>query len=68
MDGLNYPLIVKLLYLILIISAVIVILHPDEVKKAVKQTKLEEYFKKIRSINKVFNIKLKNYILNYFLS
>ena len=68
MDGLNYPLLVKLLYLILIISAVIVILHPDEVKKAVKQTKLEEYFKKIRSINKVFNIKLKNYILNYFLS
>ena len=48
MDGLNYPLLVKLLYLILIISAVIVILHPDEVKKAVKQTKLEEYFKKIR--------------------
>ena len=68
MDGLNYPLLVKLLYLILIISAVIVILHPDEVKKAVKQTKLEEYFKKIRSINKVFNIKLKNYILNYVLS
>ena len=48
MDGLNYPLLVKLLYMIVIISAVIIILHPDEVKKAVKQTKLEDYFKKIK--------------------
>ena len=48
MGGFNYPLLVKLLYMIVIISVIIAILHPEEIKKAVRQTKLEDYFKKIR--------------------
>ena len=46
MGGFNYPLLVKLLYMIVIISAAIVILHPEEVKKALRQTRIEDYFKK----------------------
>ena len=46
MGGFNYPLLVKLLYMIAIISVIIAILHPEEIKKAVKQTKIEDYFKK----------------------
>ena len=46
MGGFNYPLLVKLLYMIIIISVVIIILHPEEMKKAVKQTKLDDYFQK----------------------
>ena len=45
MGGFNYPLLVKLLYMIVIISVMIAILHPEEIKKAVKQTKIEDYFK-----------------------
>ena len=48
MGGFNYPLLVKLLYMIVIISAAIVILHPEEVKKAVRQSKIEDYFKKFK--------------------
>ena len=46
MGGFNYPLLLKLLYMIILISATIIILHPEEIKKAVKQTKLDDYFKK----------------------
>ena len=46
MGGFNYPLLVKLLYMIILISALIIILHPEEMKKAVKQTKLDDYFQK----------------------
>ena len=46
MGGFNYPLLVKLLYMIVIISVMIAILHPEEIKKALKQTKIEDYFKK----------------------
>ena len=46
MGGFNYPLLVKLLYMIVIISVMIAILHPEEIKKAVKKTKIEDYFKK----------------------
>ena len=46
MGGFNYPLLVKLLYMIIIISAIIIILHPEEMKKAVRHTKIEDYFKK----------------------
>ena len=46
MGGFNYPLLVKLLYMIMIISVMIAILHPEEIKKAVKQTKIKDYFKK----------------------
>ena len=42
----NNPLIIKLLYMIMIILALIIVLHPEDLKKAVKQTKIEDYFKK----------------------
>ena len=48
MGGFNYPLLVKLLYMIILISAVIIKLHPEEMKKAVRQTKIEGCFKKFR--------------------
>ena len=44
--GFNYPLLIKLLYMIMIILALIIVLHPEDLKKAVKQTKIEDYFKK----------------------
>ena len=46
MGGFNYPLLVKLLYMIILISALIIILHLEEMKKVVKQTKLDDYFQK----------------------
>ena len=46
MGGFNYTLLVKLSYMILLISAMIIILPPEEMKKAVKQTKLDDYFQK----------------------
>ena len=47
MGGFNYPLLVKLLYMIILISVIIIIIfHPEEMKKAVKQTKLDDYFQK----------------------
>ena len=46
MGGFNYPLLIKLLYMKMIILALIIVLHPEDLKKAVKQTKIEDYFKK----------------------
>ena len=46
MGGFNYPLLIKLLYMIMIILALVVVLHPEHMKKAVKQEKIEDYFKK----------------------
>ena len=46
MGGFNYPLLIKLLYMIMIILALIIVLHPEDMKKAVKQAKIEDYFKK----------------------
>ena len=46
MGGFNYPLLIKLLYMIMIILALVVVLHPEDMKKAVKQAKIEDYFKK----------------------
>ena len=46
MGGFNYPLLIKLLYMIIIILALVIVLHPEDMKKAVKQTKIEDYFKK----------------------
>ena len=50
MGGFNYSSLVKLFCMILMISAIIVILHSEEMKKVVKQIKIEEYFKKIKFI------------------
>ena len=46
MGGFNYPLLIKLLYMIMIILSLIILLHPEDMKRAVKQAKIEEYFKK----------------------
>ena len=46
MGGFNYPLLIKLLYMIMIILALIILLHPEDMKRAVKQAKIEDYFKK----------------------
>ena len=46
MGGFNYPLLIKVLYMIMIILALVVVLHPEDMKKAVKQAKIEDYFKK----------------------
>ena len=46
MGGFNYPLLIKLLYMIIIILALVIVLHPEDLKKTVKQTKIEDYFKK----------------------
>jgi len=41
----NYPLLIKLLYMIMLVLAIMILLHPDDFKKALKQTKIEDYFK-----------------------
>ena len=46
LGGFNYPLLAKLLYLILIAFALIILLHPEDMKKMVKQAKIDEYFKR----------------------
>ena len=46
MGGFNYPLLLKLLYMIVLISVIIIMLHPEEMKKAVKQTNLDDNFQK----------------------
>ena len=44
MGGFNYPLLVKFLYMLILISDLIIILHPEEMKKAI--TKFDDYFQK----------------------
>ena len=46
LGGFNYPLLLKIIHLICIIFAIIVFFHSGEIKDAVKQTKLDEYFRK----------------------
>ena len=46
MGGFNYPLLIKLLYMIMIILALIILLHQEEMKRVVKEAKIEDYFKK----------------------
>lgn len=46
MGGFNYPLLIKLLYMVVVVLALVVVLRPEDMKKAVKQTKIEDYFKK----------------------
>ena len=44
--GFNYSLLSKLLYMIMLILAIVVLLHPKDLKKTLKQTKTEDYLKK----------------------
>ena len=46
LGGFNYPLLIKLLYMIMLVFAIMVLLHPEDLKKTLKQTKIEDYFKK----------------------
>ena len=46
MGGFNYPLLIKIIHLICIIFSIIILFHSGEIKEAVKQTKLDEYFRK----------------------
>ena len=49
MGGFNYPLLIKLLYMlymIMIVLTIVILFHPEDLKKAVKQAKIEDYFKK----------------------
>ena len=46
LGGFNYPLLIKLLYMIILILAIVVLLHPEDLKKTLKQTKIEDYLKK----------------------
>ena len=48
MGGFNYPLLVKIIYMIMIIFLLIQLFHGGEVKTALKQTKLEDYFNRIK--------------------
>ena len=46
MGGFNYPLLIKIIHLICIIFSIIILFHSGEIKDEVKQTKLDEYFRK----------------------
>ena len=46
LGGFNYPLLLKIIHLICIIFAIIVFFHSGELKDVVKQTKLDDYFRK----------------------
>ena len=48
MGGFNYPLLVKIIYMIMIIFLLILLFHSGDVKTALKQTKLEDYFNRIK--------------------
>ena len=45
LGGFNYPLLIKLLYMIMLILTIVVLLHPEDLKKTLKQTKIEDYLK-----------------------
>lgn len=48
MGGFNYPLLIKIIYMIAIVFALVILFHSGDVKNAIKQTKIEDYFNKIK--------------------
>ena len=48
LGGFNYPLLIKIIYKILIIFCLMLLFHSGEVKSAIRQTKIEEYFNKFK--------------------
>ena len=48
LGGFNYPLLIKIIYMILIIFCLMLLFHSGEVKSAIRQIKIEEYFKKFK--------------------
>ena len=49
LEGLNYPLLTKIFYMILIIVSLVILFHAGEVKEAIKQTKIEDYLIKFKT-------------------
>ena len=48
MGGFNYPLLIKIIYMIAIVFILVILFHSGDVKNAIKQTKIEDYFNKIK--------------------
>ena len=48
MGGFNYPLLIKIIYMIAIVFVLVILFHSGDVKNAIKQTKIEDYFNKIK--------------------
>ena len=48
MGGFNYPLLIKILYMIAIVFVLVILFHSGDVKIALKQAKIEDYFNKIK--------------------
>ena len=48
MGGFNYPLLIKIIYMIAIVFMLVILFHSGDVKNAIKQTKIEDYFNKIK--------------------
>ena len=44
----NYPLLIKIIYMIAIVFLLVILFHSGDVKNAIKQTKIEDYFNKIK--------------------
>ena len=49
LGGLNYPLLAKIIYMILIIASLVILFHSGEAKEAIKQTRIEDYLIKFKS-------------------
>ena len=47
MGGFNYPLLIKIIYIIAIVFVLMILFHSGDVKNAIKQTKIEDYLNKI---------------------
>ena len=48
MGGFNYPLLIKIIYMIAIVFVLVILFHSGDVKNAIKQTKIEDYFNEIK--------------------
>ena len=44
----GYPLLIKIIYMILIIILLIILFYAGEVKQAIKQIRIEDYFNKFK--------------------
>jgi len=46
MGGFNYPLLIKLLYMIMIVLALVIILHQEDMKKTLNKQRLRNILKR----------------------
>ena len=49
MGGFNYPLLMKMIYMIFIIFFLVLNFHSVEVKNVIRQTRIEDYFNSIKN-------------------